>query len=122
MACRPLFVGLDGPADMLATLRLAPHDPAKISLGRRYGAAFIGTPVLSHLAYGALVTVLLVLAVRDPARPETVVIIAMLGSALAFTLSFAVIGVACDYRYLYLLDLAAMGALLHRASVGVNPT
>ena len=33
-------------------------------------------------------------------------------AALAFALSFFVVSIACDYRYLYFLDLAAMtGAL-----------
>jgi hypothetical protein len=120
MDCRPLFIGLDGPPEILATLHLKPHDPAKVALGRRYALAFVGTPALSHLVYGALAVVLLILAIRDHARPESVAIAAMLGAALSFTASFLVIGIACDYRYLYLLDLAAMAALLHRVSVGVG--
>ena len=33
-------------------------------------------------------------------------------AALAFALSFFIVSIACDYRYLYFLDLAAMtGAL-----------
>ena len=121
MDCRPLFIGLDGPPEMLASLHLAPHDPAKVALGRRYALAFVGTPVLSHLVYGGFALALLILALRDRGRPESVVVAAMLGAALTFTASFLVIGVACDYRYLYLLDLAAMAALLHRVSVSPPP-
>ena len=121
MDCRPLFIGLDGPPEILTSLHLSPHDPAKVALGRRYALAFVGTPVLSHLVYGALALVLLILAFRDRARPESIAVIAMLGAALTFTASFLVIGVACDYRYLYLLDLAAMAALLHRVSVSPRP-
>jgi hypothetical protein len=120
MDCRPLFIGLDGPPEILAALHLKPHDAAKVALGRRYALAFVGTPVLSHLVYGTLALVMLILAVRDRARPESVVIVAMLVAALSFTVSFLIIGVACDYRYLYLLDLAAMAALLHRMSVGLG--
>jgi hypothetical protein len=121
MDCRPLFIGLDGPPEILKALHLKPHDPAKIALARRYSLAFVGTPVLSHLVYGVLAVVLLILGLRDRTRPESVVVIAMLGAALTFTASFLIIGVACDYRYLYLLDLAAMAALLHRVSVSARP-
>lgn len=120
MDCRPLFIGLDGPPEILSALHLEPHDPAKVALGRRYALAFVGTPVLSHLVYGAMALVLLIIAARDRARPESVAIVAMLGAAMAFTVSFLIIGVACDYRYLYLLDLAAMAGLLHRVSVGFS--
>ena len=34
-------------------------------------------------------------------------------SGLAFTASFFVISLACDYRYLYFLDLAAMTGLFY---------
>ena len=37
----------------------------------------------------------------------------LLAGALVFTLTFAAISIACDYRYLILLDLAAMAAALH---------
>jgi len=42
-------------------------------------------------------------------------IAAMLASALAFAASFLVISIACDYRYLYFLDLAAMAGALYVA-------
>ena len=124
MACRPLFVGLDGPPEMLKALGLEPRHRAKDAWARRYSLAFVGTPVLSHLVYGALAIILIGLAARDlarvPASADRVAVIAMLAAALSFAASFAVIGVACDYRYLYFLDLAAMAALLHRASVGLG--
>ena len=40
----------------------------------------------------------------------------MLGGALTFTASFAVISIACDYRYLYFLDLSAIAAALYLAA------
>jgi hypothetical protein len=63
---------------------------------------------------------MLVLAVRDLVRREAVEMIATVGmqvAALAFTASFAVISLACDYRYLYFLDVAAMAALAQRAAL-----
>jgi hypothetical protein len=124
MACRPLFIGLDGPQPMLDALKLAPRNWGKILAARRYSLAFVGTPVLSHLVYAGLALALIALAVRDlaraPAPADRIVLIALLGAALSFAASFLVIGVACDYRYLYFLDLAAMAGLLHRAAVGLR--
>ena len=124
MACRPLFVGIDGPPASLKALGLAQRHRPVDAWARRYSLAFVGTPVLSHLVYGALALVLLILAALDLRRPDAgdrIAVVALLASALTFTASFLVIGVACDYRYIYFLDLAAMAALLHRAAVGFRP-
>jgi len=48
-------------------------------------------------------------------RAADMTIAALLLGALAFAASFLVISVACDYRYLYLLDLAAMTGALYLA-------
>jgi len=48
-------------------------------------------------------------------RAADIAVAAMLGAAFAFTASFALISLACDYRYLYVLDLSAMAALLYAA-------
>jgi hypothetical protein len=39
----------------------------------------------------------------------------MLIAAFAFTASFFVISIACDYRYLYFLDIAALAAVFYLA-------
>ena len=38
-----------------------------------------------------------------------------MGGSLAFAASFFVISIACDYRYLYLLDMAAITGVLYLA-------
>lgn len=85
-----------------------------------YVDAFARTPVLSHLAWGLAAVVLLGMAVRDlmrgDRRPEVMAVVGLLGAALAFCASFFVISVACDYRYLIVLDLAVMAAATQRAS------
>jgi hypothetical protein len=48
-------------------------------------------------------------------RPADVSIAAMLFASLLFTASFFAVSIACDYRYLYFLDLAAMTALFYVA-------
>jgi len=119
MACRPLFVGLDAPPGMLKALKLAPRHRPKDAWARRYGLAFVGGPALSHLAYGGLAVIIAALAVRDLRRAgptDLIVVIALISAAFTFAASFLVVGLACDYRYLYLADLAAMAALIHRAA------
>jgi hypothetical protein len=59
--------------------------------------------------------VLLIVLLRRRADAD-IGVAAMLAGALAFTASFAMISIACDYRYLYFLDLAAIAAALYLAA------
>jgi hypothetical protein len=85
-----------------------------------YVWGFWGTPVLSHLAWITLVLVVLVLDVRDLARgdrrPGVIAAIGLSGCALAYAATYFPASVACDYRYLYFLDIAAMAVLVRRAA------
>jgi hypothetical protein len=112
--CLPVHTGVEGPPAMLAALDLAP----RASLGDRalaaYAARFFHTPVYSHLAYAIVALVVAVLALRRGERSD-IVMAGLMGAALAFTATFLLISVACDYRYLYPLDLAAITGLLYLA-------
>jgi hypothetical protein len=112
--CLPVFTGVDGPPDLVKALGLVNHqDDRDLSL-EDYASRFYATPVFSHAAYGLVALVLLVLlALRR--RPGDLAIAAMLASALAFTACFVIISFACDYRYLYALDLSVMAAVFHLA-------
>ena len=120
MQCRPLFIGFDAPPQMLKSMQLTERHRPRDDWARAYGLAFVGSPVLSHLAYAGLAVILLGLAAKDLARPtapsDRIAVIAMLVGSAAFAASFLVLGLACDYRYLYLVDLAAMAAFMHRAA------
>jgi hypothetical protein len=109
--CHPDVVGVDGPADMLKSLGLKEQVRRQDRLLYLYVANFFNTPVLSHLLYGAIAAILAVIL----ARRRTASDIAIAGlqlAALLFAASFFIVSIACDYRYLYFLDLAAMtGAL-----------
>jgi hypothetical protein len=112
--CLPVTVGVTGPDGMLKDLDVQTGiDPQGQGLAD-YAKRFYGTPVFSHLTWAvvALGVIGLLWRRRDPADW---VIIALMAGSLAFTASFAVISVACDYRYLYLLDLAAMAGALYLA-------
>jgi hypothetical protein len=115
--CLPVALGVQGPEDVLGDLGLRFRWSDQDDRLLAYNRAFTGTPVYSHLAYAllALGVGLVLLRRRDAAD---IMIIAMLAGALGFAASFFVISIACDYRYLYLLDLAAMAGLVY---VAVDP-
>jgi hypothetical protein len=110
--CHFVFVGINGPATVLAplglTARIRPQDRAL----EKYAKSFYATPVYSHLAWGALALVLMILLLLRGA-PSDLAVAGLLAGALLFTLTFAIISIACDYRYLIFLDLAAMAAALY---------
>ncbi len=119
--CPVVSVGVQTDDDeALAGAGLTRRHTARDEWASDYVDAFVGTPVMSHLAWGACALLLLGLAAFDVARgdrgPTRLAVVGLLASALAFTAGFFVVSVACDYRYLYLLDVAAMAALLERAA------
>lgn len=112
--CLPVTVGIDGPPEMLGQLDLGSGQDVGDRKLLNYATRFFGTPVFSHLTWAAAAVAVigLLLRRRDPADW---VFVSLLLGALAFVASFAIISVACDYRYLYLLDLAAMVGLIYTA-------
>ena len=111
-ACRPIFTGIEGPAAEMKTLGLLPRRDARDLALERYGKSFFATPVLSHIPFLLIALGGLWLLLRRR-RPEDLAMAALLAGALAFTASFFFIAISCDYRYLYLLDLSALAALLY---------
>ena len=105
--CLPVFTGVDAPAQKMNRLQL-PHrfSPADRELAN-YDTYFLDTPVQEHWpwALAALLTLGLTLWRRD--RVDLAVASFMLG-ALAVTASFFIISIACDYRYLLVVDVAGM--------------
>ena len=112
--CLPAQVGVTGPQGMVDKLGVQSGVDIQDQGLADYARRFYGTPVYSHLTWAlvAVGVIVLLLRRRDPADW---VFVALLGGTLAFVASFAVISVACDYRYLYLLDLAAMVGVLYPA-------
>jgi hypothetical protein len=114
-ACGLVFTGVDGPPEEMADAGLQQRKNAKDKALAHYALGFARTPVFSHAVYGLIgLGSLLVLLRRR--RPPDLAVAAMLASAFAFAASFAVISIACDYRYLYDLDLAAVAAALYLAA------
>jgi hypothetical protein len=112
--CLPVYVGVDAPADKMEPLKLTHrYVQSDIELSN-YSSWFLDTPIYSHLFYAAISLVLagLFLWRRQPAD---IALAALQLSGLAFMSSFFIISIACDYRYLYFTDLAALAGLIYAA-------
>ena len=107
VACRPTYVGIDGPPDELKALGLTARIRPSDRVLSRYALDFDNTPIFSHPAFAVLAALGLFLLLRRR-RPADIVFACLLGAAIAFTASFFFISVACDYRYLYFLDLSVL--------------
>jgi hypothetical protein len=112
VACRPVFAGVDGPAAQMKKLGLVKRFDLRDGALTFYGYLFVGTPIWSHPFFALLATLMLV-ALFARRTPADIAMAFMLISALVFTASFFVISIACDYRYLYFLDLATLVAGFH---------
>ena len=114
-ACLPFVDGVAGPEPWVTRLGLKNGEtPRNIAL-KDWGDRFVHTPLFWHPAYAALdVFLLVLLLVRR--RTADIAVAALIAAALAFTATFFIISVACDYRYLYFLDVAAIAAGVYAAS------
>jgi hypothetical protein len=116
--CVPFVVGVGGPAAEMRRLGLKLRTDARDKGLSNYANFFVGTPVFSHVTFG-LIALFALFALLRRRQPADLAIAFMLIGAFGFTLSFFVISIACDYRYLYDLDLSALFAAFY---VALNPT
>ena len=114
LACLPVTTGVQGPVDVLSELALPARQDRRDNQLINYATWLYGTPVLSHLPY-ALISLATMVLLLLRGRPSDFVMAGLQAGALAFAGSFLVIALACDYRYLYFLDLAAITGLIHLA-------
>jgi hypothetical protein len=110
--CVPFIVGVQGPPDAMHALGLPVRMDARDRGLQSYTNAFLHTPVFSHFFF-ALLALALVATFLVRCRPDDIAIACLLAASLAFAFSFFVISIACDYRYLYFLDLAALAGLFY---------
>lgn len=114
--CHPAFVGIEGDAAQLKALGMSPRIRPRDRVLALYARAWMGTPVLSHLTFAILAALLLALLLQRRHAAD-IAMAGMLAGALLFGLSFFAVSIACDYRYLDFLDLAALtGAFYWAAS------
>ncbi len=112
--CLPVHVGVGGAPDQVADLGVAAVIEPQDRQLSGYAARLYPTPVYSHVSY-ILICLAVLAAMLLRRQPADWMMAALMASALAFAASFLVISIACDYRYLYFLDLAAMAGALYVA-------
>jgi hypothetical protein len=114
-ACGLVETGVDGPPYEMSLAGLKPRQTPRDDAIAAYALTSAGTPVFSHVAFGAVGALLLIVLLRRR-RAADIVVAALVASGLAFAASFAIISIACDYRYLYALDLSVIAAALYLAA------
>jgi hypothetical protein len=111
--CNPIAIGVV-PTPLLAKVgmrsRLTPQDQKLYN----YTTYFLDTPVYSHISYG-LIALALAGVLLWRRQPGDVPMAFLQLGGLAFLACFFVISIACDWRYLYFLDLSAMVGVVHFA-------
>lgn len=112
--CLPVHVGVAGPPQLMDELGIAPRADRDDNRLWNYVTWWLDTPGLSHPVFAAVAALVAVfLLVRREAAD--VAMAGLMLSALGFAASFFVISLACDYRYLYFLDLTAITGLVYVA-------
>ena len=105
--CLPFYVGVSGPQDEMDDLDISERWDARDVWLQHYGNRFLGTPVLQHGIFAALSVGAAIFLLRRRRASDIAIAMLQIG-ALGFAATFFFISLACDYRYLYALDLAAM--------------
>jgi hypothetical protein len=105
-------VGVDGPDALLRQARFAPRMNARDQMLDRYATALLGTPIFSHLFWAVLSGVCLVILLLRRRGPD-MALAGLLVTALVYGASYFFIAIDCEYRYLYVVDLAAILAAFY---------
>jgi hypothetical protein len=112
--CLPVYVGVDAPSELMGRMKLQHrYVQADVEL-TNYASWFLDTPAYSHLVY-ALISLALAGLLLLRRQPADIAMAAMQLAGVGFTASFFLISIACDYRYLYFTDLAALVGLVYAA-------
>jgi hypothetical protein len=116
--CLPVYVGVDAPEEKMAPLGLQHRYVQSDVMLSNYASWFLDTPVYSHVFYAVLSLAIggLLLWRRQGAD---IPMAALQFAGAAFAASFFIISIACDYRYLYFTDLAALAGLIY---IALDPT
>lgn len=117
--CLPVHVGVGGPPAQMQKLGMRNEVSHADQRLYNYATWFFDTAVMRHatwLVIAALIAV--VLLIRR--RPADIAVAGMLVGVIGFAASFLPISLACDYRYLYFADLAAMTGLFYLALDPLN--
>jgi hypothetical protein len=111
--CLTFVVGVISiPADLKAAKLPFRYDDRDDWLNESYATPLLETPAFSHPFFAAIgLMSLVVLLIRR--RPADFVMAGLLIAAFLYTLSYFFVSVACQYRYLYALDLAGIASAFY---------
>ena len=112
--CLAVHIGVSGPPQFIQQLNLVEGAGVEDRQLYNYATWWFGTPVFSHLAYGVLALAVAGFLVWRR-RPADLAMAGLMLAGLGFAASFLIISLACDYRYMYFLDLAAITGALYVA-------
>jgi len=114
--CHPFHVGNQRGAEPLEGYVIVPRMDAHDIALKHYGEFFLHhTPVFSHALFALLGLGVLVVLIRRRS-PADIVMASLIAAAFVFTATFAVLSIACDYRYLFIIDLSALAGALYVAA------
>ncbi|MFC3068719.1 hypothetical protein [Phenylobacterium soli] len=113
--CLPAYLGVDGSPKLMKELGLKRVWGDREQRLYNYVTWFYDTPAVSHVFYAAisLAVIAFLLLRRDPADKA---VIGLQLAGLAFAGTFLLVSLACDYRYLYFVDIAALSGLAYVAA------
>jgi hypothetical protein len=112
LICHFVSVGVTGSPALVKQLGLTAGARPKDRILGNYARLFFATPVFSHLAWGALALISMIVLIRR-GEPADLAVSGLLAGALLFAVTFLAVSIACDYRYLVFLDLSAMASLIY---------
>lgn len=112
--CLPVYVGVDAPIEKMGPLKMVGRYAQSDQELVNYATWFFDTPAYWHATYAAISLVLAGLFLLRR-RPEDIAMAALQLAGVGFASSFFIISIACDYRYLYFTDLAALAGLIYAA-------
>jgi hypothetical protein len=108
--CLTYAVGVIGPvADLKAAGLTWRYDSRDRWLEEAYASPLLGTPIFSHPTFAIVGLVSLVILLRRR-RPADIAMAGLLVAMMFYALSFFVISISCQYRYLYAIDLSSIAA------------
>lgn len=111
--CLIYEVGISGAAaDLQAAHLTQRYDDRDAWLDEQYGTRLIGTPALSHPVFAAAGLIGLFVLLRRR-RPADLAMAGLLTATLFYVLSYFFVSIACQYRYLYALDLSSIAATFY---------
>lgn len=113
--CSVVQIGVRGAPQDLKAAQLAPrYDRRDRWLYENYATPLLATPLFSHIFYALLgLSCFFYLLWRQ--RPADLAIACLIAAAGLYAASYFFISVSCEYRYLFLLDLAVIAAAFYLA-------